>query len=344
MSAGMLSIPRDLWVTIPGYDEHNRINTAHYYGDVYDYPGGGPALARDTVTWNLGVPIQFYIRVNFAAFEMAIDEVGGIEIYIPETIDDPLYPDEAYGYDPFFIEAGLHHLDGKTALKYARTRATFGGDFDRGRRQQQVIMAVRDQVVKLNQLPRLVSRAPMLIDTLGDAVRTDLSLDQALQLAQLASEVDPANVVTAIIDHNHTSAVETPDGAQVLVANQEAIRELRRALFAEPQIFGDNETVAERLSQENARIAVLNGSSNAGLAQRTGDYLSGQGFHVVEVGDASVVQESTLIIDYAGKRYTSRQLATLLRLPLSSVVSRGDPQGDYDVTVVLGAGYELPEG
>ena len=131
MSAGMLSIPRDLWVNIPGYDKQNRINTAHYYGDAYGYPGGGPALAQDTVTWNFGVPIDFYVRVNCAAFETMIDEIGGIDINVLETIDDPLYPDEGYGYDPFYIEAGQHHLDGQTALKYARTRATFGGDFDR---------------------------------------------------------------------------------------------------------------------------------------------------------------------------------------------------------------------
>ncbi len=117
MSAGILSIPRDLWVAIPGYDMQDRINTAHYYGDAYGYPGGGPALARDTVTWNLGVPIHFFVRVNFSAFEKAIDEIGGIDIYVPEAIDDKYYPDEGYGYDPFKIEAGQQHLDGKLALK-----------------------------------------------------------------------------------------------------------------------------------------------------------------------------------------------------------------------------------
>jgi LCP family protein required for cell wall assembly len=344
MSAGMLSVPRDLWVTIPGYDEQNRINTAHYYGDAYNYPGGGPALARDTVTWNLGIPIHFYVRINFTAFETIIDEIGGIDLFIPQTIDDPVYPDEGYGYDPFYIEAGEQHLDGAMALKYARTRATFGGDFDRGRRQQDVIFAVRDRVVQLDQLPRLLARAPVLMESLGNAVRTDMSLEQAIQLAQLASEIDAEQIVTAVIDHNYTSAWETPDGAQVLIANREAMRQLRDLLFAEPQIAGTSSSVEERLAEENARILVLNGSETAGLAHSTGDYLTGLDFRIVDVGDAGTLYDNTLIIDYSGKRYTSKQLATALKLPLSSVLSGGNPDGDYDVTVILGSDFELPEG
>jgi LCP family protein required for cell wall assembly len=344
MSAGMLSIPRDLWVTVPGYDEQNRINTAHYYGDAYGYPGGGPALARDTVTWNLGVPLHFYVRVNFNAFETVIDEIGGIDLYIPESIEDPYYPDEGYGYDPFYIEAGQHRLDGKTALKYARTRASFGGDFDRGRRQQQVLLAVRDQVVELDQLPRLLVKAPTLLDALGDAVRTDMSLEQAKQLAQLAVEIGPEQIVTAVLDHNYTSAWETPDGAQVLISNREAMRELRSLLFAEPQVVGNGVTMVERLAAEGARILVLNGSSVAGLARSTSDFLTALNFQVVEVGDAGALYDNTLIVDYAGKPYTSKQLATLFRLPLSNVISGSSPDGEYDVTVILGIDFQLPEG
>jgi LCP family protein required for cell wall assembly len=342
MSAGMLSIPRDFWAIIPGYELQDRINKAHYYGDAYDYPGGGPALARDAVVWNLGVPIHFYARINFTAFETLVDEIGGIDVYIPEAIDDPYYPDEGYGYDPFRIEAGWQHLDGKTALKYARTRATFGGDFDRGPRQQAVIMAVRDQVVKLDQLPRLVAKAPALLDTLGDAVRTDMSLEQAVQLAHLASEIDPEQIVTAVIDHNYTLALETPDGAQVLIPNREAMRELRSLVFSGPQEAGAAATVAERLAEENARISVLNGSNTTGLARRTGDYLTSEGFQVVEIGDASSQYDNTLVIYYADKRFTSKKLATLLKLPLSSVVSGSDPEGDYDVVLILGNDFELP--
>ncbi|MGD1994499.1 MAG: LCP family protein, partial [Anaerolineae bacterium] len=90
-SGGMLSIPRDLWVPIPGFD-HGKINTANYLGDAYDYPGGGPALAMRTVEYNLGVPIHYYVRVNFKAFIELVDMVGGIDVYVEEEIDDPSYP------------------------------------------------------------------------------------------------------------------------------------------------------------------------------------------------------------------------------------------------------------
>jgi LCP family protein required for cell wall assembly len=342
MSAGMLSIPRDLWVTIAGYGEYNRINMAHFYGDAWGYPGGGPALARDTVTLNLGIPIHFYVRANFAAFETFVDEIGGIDIYIPETIDDPYYPDDnTHGYAPFYIEAGQQHLDGKTALKYARTRITFGGDFDRGQRQQVVILAVRDRVVRLDQLPRLITRAPTLINTLGDAVRTNMSLDQIVQLARLASEIDPGQIVSAVLDFHYTTAQETPDGSQVLVLNRESMRGLRDLIFSEPRA-GESVDTAEQLAEENARIIVLNGSDVVGLAGRTRDYLVAQGFQVVEIGDANT--DSTLIVDYADKRHTSKHLATVLHLPLSTVISDSFPEGDYDVMLILGVDFELPEG
>ncbi len=343
MSAGMLSIPRDLWVTIPGYDFQDRINRAHYYGELYDYPGSGPALARDTVTWNLGIPINFFVRVNFVAFETLVDEIGGIDIYVPETIDDPHYPDEKYGYDPFYIEAGWQHLDGKTALKYARTRVTFGGDFDRGQRQQAVIMAVRDRVVKLDQLPGLIAKAPALIETLGDAVRTDMDMDQAIKLARLAADVNQEQIVSAVVDHKYTWPRETPDGAQVLVPNREAIRDLRDLLFSGAEVNGGATDPATALAQENARVAVLNGSTTAGLAHRTGDYLTQQGFQVVQVGDAATLSEATLIVDYTDKPYTSKQLATVFDLPISSVITGFSPEGDYDVALILGEDFELAE-
>jgi anionic cell wall polymer biosynthesis LytR-Cps2A-Psr (LCP) family protein len=296
------------------------------------------------VAWNLGVPIHFYVRVNFTAFETLVDEIGGIDVYVPEKIDDPYYPDELYGYDPFYIEAGWQHMDGRTALRYARTRATFGADFDRGQRQQAVIMAVRDQVVKLDQLPQLVASAPTLMSTLGDAVRTDMSLEQVVQLAKSASEIDPAHIVSAVLDHNYTSAWTTPDGAQVLLPNRASMRELRDLLFSGLQMAGDEATAAERLAEENARLIVLNGSNTSGLGRRTGDYLTGQGFQVVDVDDASTLYDNTLIIDYASKLYTSKQLVTVLQLPLSSVITGSSPEGNYDVLLIIGNDFELPGG
>ncbi len=232
-TAGMLSIPRDLWVQIPAMDTDGKINTAHFLGDAYNYPGGGPALAMDTVKQELGLPVDYYVRFNFDSFEKVVDAIGGVEICVAEPIDDPLYPAlDNYGYDPLHIDAGCQLMNGALALKYARTRHS-GTDFDRAKRQQQVILAIRDKVIKQNLLPQLVTQAPALLDTLQTAIKTNLTLDQMIQLAKLATQIDPKNIKQATIDENMVVAYNTPtDPPQnVLVPIREKIRELREKLF-----------------------------------------------------------------------------------------------------------------
>jgi LCP family protein required for cell wall assembly len=229
-TVGMISVPRDLWVPIWGYDIENRINTAHYYGSYYGYPGGGPALARDTVAYNLGIPIHHYVRLNFTAFEKLIDEIGGIDIYNEQTINDPRYPNDSYGYDPFYLPAGQHHLDGETALKYARSRHGTG-DFDRANRQQDVILAARDQVVQLDQLPRLIANGPQILNTLGESVQTDLTFDQAVQLAQILNGIPREDYHGAVIDRSYTQPYTTDTGAQVLIPLRDRIARLYESFF-----------------------------------------------------------------------------------------------------------------
>ena len=111
MSGLLLSIPRDLWVEIPGFGV-DRINQAYYFGQIYEYPGGGLALAQETLETLLGIPVDYFVTVDFRSFEEAVDLIGGIVIDVPEGIDDPDYPDNCYGYEPFSIEAGKQRLDG----------------------------------------------------------------------------------------------------------------------------------------------------------------------------------------------------------------------------------------
>ena len=344
MSGGMLSIPRDLWVPIPGYEE-GRINTAHYLGEIYDYPGGGPALAAKTVQYNLGVPIHHYARFNFGAFERMVDLIGGIDVYVEGEISDPAYPDEAYGYDPFYLEAGWQHLNGEMALKYARTRHSAGGDFDRAKRQQQVIMAIFEQVTRLDLLPQLAPRAPELWQTLQGSVVTDLTLDQIIALAQLASEVDREQIRYVVIDEYYTQFWSTPDEQQVLIPLRDRIRELRDYIFtSEAPPPQQEEDPAARLEAEAARIEVLNGTTTAGLAALTTDYLQQQGLEIASTDNAerSDYPES-LVIVHTGKTYTAEHLVRLLDLPTTAVVHGADADAEYDVSVILGADYQPAE-
>ncbi len=227
-SASILSIPRDLYVVIPGRGR-DRINTAFVYGSVDNNPAGGALLAMQTVEYNLGVFVDHYILVDFSAVINGINEIGGIDVYVPYTINDPTYPDMNYGFDPLFIPSGQQHFDGVTALKYARTRHQ-DNDFYRARRQQQVVLAVRDKVLALG-LTEMIGRAPALYNQLENGVRTDLSLQQIIELARMAGEIPDDNIRNEVLDHNYVSNYLTEEGASVLIPVNEAIEPLIRELF-----------------------------------------------------------------------------------------------------------------
>ncbi len=358
MSGGILSIPRDLWVPIPGYGE-GRINTAHYLGDIDDYPGGGPALAAKTVQWNIGVPIHHYARVNFTAFEQIIDLIGGIDVYVEEEIDDPLYPDEAHGYDPLYIPAGEQHLDGETALKYARTRHSSGGDFDRARRQQKVLEAAFKKVTRLDMLPKLASQAPKMWRTLQDSLVVDpnLTLDEIIALAHLASQIDQEDIRYGVIDENCTKFYTTRDGQQVLFLLRDQMRELRDYVFTahnyeqtpkpeEGEVESTPDTPSARWEDEDASIEVLNGTTRAGLAASTSDYLQEQGLEASRIANADRLDISeSLVIVYTDKAYTAEYIIQLLDLPSTALVdgSNSGSSSEYDISIILGADYEPRE-
>ena len=219
--AGILSVPRDLYVDIPGYGL-NRINTA--------YPLGGAPLAVETVEYNLGVRIDHYVVVEFEAFVTLVDEIGGIDVYVPREIYDPTFPDNNYGYDPFYMPAGMQHMDGETALKYARTRHA-DNDYERARRQQAVLFAIRDKVLSLDMLPTLIQRAPALYATLSDSITTDMTLEEMIGLALLAQDIPRENIRSAVIDSNYVISYTTAQGASVLIPNRDRIGELLAEVF-----------------------------------------------------------------------------------------------------------------
>ncbi len=233
-TAGILSINRDLWVKIPGIPSEGKINTAHFWGEANHLPGGGPALAMETVQVTFDVPVQYYIRLNFSAFEKLIDLIGGIDLNIPETIDDPNYPDAAYGYDPFHIDAGWQHLDGRTALKYARTRATAGGDLDRVKRQQQVILAVRDKLLNGKRLPQLLTQIGSLLSIYSGSLQTNLTPGQLQELIQFAAGIDRDKIYTVTFDPQSLEEYFTPDGQDAILLKPGAIAQLRDRLYHLP--------------------------------------------------------------------------------------------------------------
>lgn len=227
-SASILSIPRDLYVLIPGYGR-DRINTAFVYGSAGNNPVGGAALAMQTVEYNLGVSVHHYVLVDFSAVINGINALGGIDVYVPTAINDPTYPSMNYGFDPLSIPAGQNHFDGETALKYARTRHQ-DNDFGRAARQQQVILAIKQKVTSLG-FTGMIAQAGTLYRQVENGIRTDLSLEQMIRLATAANSIDSENIYNDVLDYDYVSSYLTDAGAQVLILDNAKAAVLIEELF-----------------------------------------------------------------------------------------------------------------
>ena len=338
-SVSMLSIPRDLWVMIPDLDEHNRINAAHLLGDAENYPGGGPALAKKTVQYLLGIPIHYYVRVDFLGFEQIIDMLGGITINVERAIHDEEFPDANYGYMTVDIPAGVQKMDGKTALQYARVRH-IDSDISRARRQQQVIKAAFSKALNLD-IP--LSNIPKMLRTLGASVDTDLSLGEIETLARLARDVKDENLRSAVIDESMLTGEVTPQGWQVLIGDQEKIRLLVKELFPAPaSAVKATSAPVDMLIEESAKIEVQNGTTTAGIAERAATYLSKQGYRIAGYANADRGDYAqTVIIDYSSKPYTVKALSELLGVAPGNIRREAAPATGIDIRVILGADYQV---
>ncbi|CAG0934514.1 Polyisoprenyl-teichoic acid--peptidoglycan teichoic acid transferase TagV [Thermoflexales bacterium] len=217
-TAAMLSIPRDLYVPLPGYTEEQRINTAYFWGELNNLPGGGPGFAEQTITYNFGVPLHRYAVIDFEGFKGIVDAVGGIEIDVPREIVDYEYPTPDYRTEVLQIPAGHIHMDGDLALKYVRTRHA-DSDFGRLQRQQQVMLAIRDKAVSIGSL----SRVPEVLNAVSNSVRTDLTLPEILSLAKKWSQIPRENIHSYRIDETMIQPYITPQGGQVLLPDRDKI-------------------------------------------------------------------------------------------------------------------------
>ncbi len=224
-SVGLLSIPRDLWVEIPGFEERDRINRAYFLG--------GTQLLQQTVSLNLGVRVHNYMLLDFHALMEIVDILGGIEVTIDYTIDDQDSPDLAYGYDPFYLPPGTHTLDGYDALRFSRTRHG-NNDVRRTERQQQVLQGIRARALDSN-LFELITRLPAIVSTLESNLQTGLSLTELVQLAVFAYDLDWEDITMRKMDFNYVQEYITEDEyqQQVLIPLVERLPNLLRATFGD---------------------------------------------------------------------------------------------------------------
>lgn len=213
-SVSMLSIPRDLWVEIPAfnnvYKQSTKINAAYSIGDMYGYEGGGLTLMSNIVSHILDIPIHYSARVDFEGFVKGIDVLGGIDINVKNSFDDYMYPREGYENAPLIerfihlhFDSGLQHMDGETALRYARSRqgtSGEGSDFARAERQQKVILAVREKATNPNLFDSL-SKISSLLETFGQSVESNIDLSEMMLFYKLGKDFDPDSVKTYVLDN-----------------------------------------------------------------------------------------------------------------------------------------------
>jgi LCP family protein required for cell wall assembly len=336
-TAGLLSLPRDLWVPIPGFGYETRINTAYPLGETYGYAGGGPQLAKDTVSSFIGQPVQYYGRVNFQGFVEVIDMLGGIDVVVPFTIHDEQYPTEDYGVKTFHLEAGPQHLDGETALMYVRTR-NVDDDYKRAERQQQVIRAVADKVLRTDMLATLLPRLPRLLMTIGNTVQTDMPMSLQLELATYLSGSSVREVRQLVLDNRYGEETYSEEGAWILRPDRTLVRAALADFFAPPASTGGAVALGK---PEWVRIEILNGTGEPGVAAQTRDLLQSQGYQVVSIGDADRSDYGrTIIINYGVPDEVVEQVGVDLELDANLSSLQGlNVSAPFDVRIVVGRDF-----
>ena len=348
-SAGMISVPRDMYVNIPGTGGGDvtgfyRINQAWTIGEGSRLPGGGPELAMKTVSQFLGVPIQYYVQVDFDTFVDMIKLIGGIEVFVDR---DYRLKRLGGGKDVILITCcGLRHLGGEAALAYARCRyesqGCSDGDVGRSHRQQQVILGIRDKVLDPKRFPELMARAPELYNTMQAGIRTNIPFEDGLKLAALMSEIPIDQIQLGVIDDHMVNFANVTLGGQdaaVLLPLPDKIRELRDRIFSSgastsPIAPGDPTAL---MQADAARVILTNNSYTGGLEQRTATFLQSQGMQIAGFGTTTGVSDTTVVVMYTPKLYTLRYLIN----PLGIVASNNSRQIQFDPNPGTGFDVEI---
>jgi LCP family protein required for cell wall assembly len=320
--ASMVSIPRDGFVVIPDHG-NERVNAAYTFGEL-DQRGSGPDLAKKTVSHLFGLPVDRYALVDIHSMELVIDTLGGVWIDNPYRLVDRDYPTDDYRTITIDIPAGRQRMDGVTAVEYARTRHP-DSDYGRQSRQQQVLLAIRDQVLQLQTLPRL----PGLMPELLSLVRTDLSPNEILQLANFGRVLDRSTGFAVLPANPDLTPSYTGPGGAAYINLTPAYRAAVKRLIEQP-----------RVAVERADIAGYNAGAPAGSGSIAAATLGRAGFHVSTIATGRRVA-ATRIEAGSSARQTAMLVARTLELPVDALVISCDSSS---VSIWLGPDMRLPRG
>ncbi|MEX1247516.1 MAG: LCP family protein, partial [Anaerolineales bacterium] len=343
---------------IPGFG-HGKINNAYALGEGNRLPGGGAGLAVKTVEQFLGITINYYAQIDFSAFEQFVDFIGGIKIRIDQDVEIQIIGEE--GTRVLQKQPAAVVLNGAYTLAYARSRHSpqhvvdAEGDFDRARRQQQVILAIRQQLDRDDVRAKLLNNVLAIYESLAGGINTNMPLDEALSLGWAVKDIDLGNIEQAVIAPNacgspacqgddYVTLQTSPEGLSILKPISENIRILRDEIFSSDSVqspLAVSSQTIDLMKMEAAQVAVYNGSEISGLADSTTAYLKAQGIIIAASGNEDIVG-ATEIYDYTGNPYTLKYLAELMGINSARIFSRYDPNSTVDVVIILGPEWSVP--
>jgi polyisoprenyl-teichoic acid--peptidoglycan teichoic acid transferase len=293
----LLSIPRDLSIPVENTTEWTKINNIDAFAEAKNSGSGGVA-ASEAIADILNVPVDYYVRVDFEGFKNIIDNIGGVDVDVPSTLDDYAYPidgqednEDYYArYKHLHVEKGIQHMNGALALEYARSRhgaGAEGSDFARARRQQLVLQAVKEKLLSANTLlnPILLTE---IISQLADHVSTNLQIWEIIKAWTMFKDVDKTNIISKVIDNSPGGLLYqtiNAQGAYVLLPNNgdfTQMQYLAQNIFAEAPV-----KTKDIVATESASLEILNGTWINGLANQASIDMEKYGFKVVSVANSS---------------------------------------------------------
>lgn len=332
-NVSIISIPRDLWVNIPEVGEQ-RINVAYQYGDLYDYPGGGAGLLKDTILYNLGIQIDQVAMVDFNGFRRIVDTIGGIQLPVFcsytdwRMIDPSLDPELEESWQQYTVEPGIVKMDGDLALWYARSRK-MSDDFDRGRRQQEVIRAILQQGIKAG----LITKIPQLYNDLSSSFTTDIGVLELVKLAPIALNLSNANIRSYYIAGEYVTDWVTDQGAYILLPNTDLIHQLVLEAMS-PSV--------RQQEQQKVTVEVLNGSAIEGLDVLAAERLNYAGYQTIISPIDRHDYQNTLVYDLTKTQDRSAigPLLAALNLDETYLVGNAQAAPKTPYAVVVGNDYD----
>lgn len=347
--AALVSVPRDMYVQ-DANGHSTKINAVYSNAKQARLANGnendsdrqaaenaGIRAVQTEMTDILGVPIHYYVMVDFVAFEEAINTVGGVDVNVQEPLIDYTIAHE-FGGDPVIAEEGLQTFDGKRALFYARSRKNVGGrgDFDRTERQREIIVALQKKVLSVGTFSNPF-KVVDLLSTFGDRVRTDLNgVEEIKRLHEIGQNIGPDKITSVgLADPPNVLVTTGMVGSQSVVMPTAGLYQ-----YDEIRSYIRNTIRDPYLKRENARVVVLNGTNTAGLATATSEELKSYGYNVIGVDNAPTSDYvRNQLIDLTGgeMRYTKSYIERRLGLSATENPPEGLPTPEEaDFVIILG--------